>query len=491
MCLPNFRIDKLCILFAVLLSSCGGAYLKKNNSSSSSPPNVLFIAVDDLNDWVGCMRGHPDTRTPNMDGLASRGVLFTNAHCQAPLCGPSRASLMSGLRPSTSGIYGQISDKDLRPALNRDITFLPQYFSNHGYKTLGVGKLFHNFAPDGVFEVEGGRKGGFGPKPERRFKYDPAWFDKPGGTQTDWGAYPDVDEKMPDYRAAHWAVNKLGENHDRPFFLAVGFVRPHVPWYVPQKWFDRFDQDTLDLPPYLQEDWEDLPEMSKAVHDIPMMPTTEWARENNEWKNIVHAYLASIHFVDHYVGLVLDALEKSAFANNTIVILWSDHGYHIGEKNRFAKHSLWEESTRVPLIISAPGFSKNKSCNQPVELLDLYPTLLDLCNLPENKSNEGHSLVPHLRSPNLRRDFPAITTYGRNNHAIRSKDFRMIVYENGEKEFYDHISDPNEWFNINDESVREDVQGNLLKYLPSQDAPWVKTSAINVSEYFEENMKGN
>jgi len=287
-----------------------------------SPPNVLFIAIDDLNDWLGCMNGHPNAKTPNIDRLAANGTLFTNAHCQAPICGPSRASLMSGLRPSTSGVYGQINDKGLLkvPAFGNGNVYLPQYFSQHGYKTMGKGKLFHNHAPKGVFEISGGREGGFGPKPKKRFKYDPVWFDKPGGTQTDWGVFPEKDENMIDYKTAQWGIEKLGEQHNRPFFLALGFVRPHVPFYAPQKWFDMHPLEEIELPPYLKNDQKDVPEISRKVHEVPMMPTTEWAKETGEWKAIIQAYLACISFVDHYVGTVLEELGKSDYADNTIVL---------------------------------------------------------------------------------------------------------------------------------------------------------------------------
>ena len=341
--LPLVRIPKrkptkmpkgILLLYIILFLHGCHSKTSENKQSESSLPNVLFIAIDDLNDWLGCMNGHPNAKTPNIDRLAKRGTLFMNAHCQAPLCGPSRASIMTGLRPTTTGIYGQINDEDIKSAnpVTAKVTFLPSYFRTHGYKTMGVGKLFHNFAPEGVFEEAGGREKGFGPKPEKRFYYDPAWFDKPGGTQTDWGAYPEKDDQMPDFRTAQWARERLTEDHNRPFFLAVGFLRPHVPWYVPQKWFDLFPLDSIQLPPYLKDDQADIPELSLKLHDVPMMPTTEWAIANGEWKKIVQAYLACIAFVDHYVGSVIKALEESPYANNTIVVLWSDHGYHIGEK---------------------------------------------------------------------------------------------------------------------------------------------------------------
>lgn len=449
---------------------------------AAAPPNVLFIAIDDLNDWIGCLGGHPNALTPNMDRLARRGMLFTNAHCQAPICGPSRASIMSGLYPATTGIYGQVNDEDIRRAgpATEDCVFLSEYFAKHGYKTMGIGKLFHNHAPRGVFEESGGRRGSFGPRPRRRLRWDR------DGTSTDWGPYPERDEDMPDYRTAQWTVERLGEQHDRPFFLAAGFVRPHVPWHVPKKWFDKFDPDTLALPPYLQDDYADLPEIAIKVAEVPMMPTAEWARDNNEWRNIVQAYLACVAFVDHYAGQVLNALEASPYADNTVVVLWSDHGYHLGEKNRFAKHSLWERATRAPLIIAGPGIEGGQTCSQPAAMIDLYPTLTALCGLPPNPRNEGRDLRPLLADPKAHWPHAAITTYGRGNHAIRSEHHRYIVYENGAEELYDHREDENEWHNRADDPAHAEVKAQLRKHLPKDDAPWSPVAALKVNDYFSE-----
>ena len=449
-------------------------------------PNVLFIVVDDLNDWIGCMAGHPDAITPNIDGIAASGVLFLNAHCQAPICGPSRASVMTGLRPSTTGIYGQIKDKDLRednPVVQKAV-YLSEYFMNQGYKTFGVGKLFHTSDGAGAFQEYGGVFEKYGPKPENRMHYDPAWFKKPGNTSTDWGAFPDSDDKMPDTKSANWAIAKLQETHDKPFFLAVGFIRPHVPWHVPQKWFDLFPVDKINLPPYLKDDDNDLPAISKRIAEVPMMPTTEWALETGQWKDMVQAYLASTAFVDDKVGMVLKALKNSSYADNTIIVLWGDNGYHMGEKNRFAKHSLWTRSTNVPMIIAGPGLSGNQKCKRPVGLIDLYPTLLELCRLPENTHLEGRSLVPLLHHPEAKWPYPAITTYGLNNHALRSDNFHYIRYEDGSEELYDLENDNNEWYNIADEKKYDTVIGEFKKFLPENNIPWAKGSSNDVNTYF-------
>lgn len=449
------------------------------NDQKSSPPNVLMISIDDLNDWIGVLGAHPDVITPNIDRLANEGILFVNAHCQAPICGPSRASILSGFRPSTTGIYGQIKDENLRKGseMMELVRFLPQYFKDHGYKTIGIGKIFHNHAPKGVFEISGGRVTGFGPRPDKPIK----WSHK--GTSTDWGPYPDRDSLMSDYRYAYWARKQLQEKHDRPFFMAVGFIRPHVPWHAPKKWFDLYQPDQVTLPSYLPNDFDDLPEIAKRIAYKGMMPTTDWAIQSREWKNIVQAYLACISFVDHQVGVVLDELQNSDYKNNTIVVLWSDHGYELGEKGSFGKHTLWSESTRVPLIFKLPWGNKKMKIQQAVELLDVYPTLLDLTGLPKNESNEGKSLVPLLTQPEDP-SVVAITTYGKNNHSLVNSRYRYIRYEDGTEELYDIKDDPGERNNLSQTIALDSVKKSMRFQLPKINAEWKYGSNHTVNDYF-------
>ena len=445
-----------------------------------SSPNVLFIAIDDLNTWQGFM-GHPHAKTPNLDKLAQAGTVFSRAYCQAPLCGPSRASLMSGLYPSSTGIYGQIQDANLREAHPnlKNLEFLPEYFGTRGYKTMGVGKLFHQHAPEGVFEISAGRVSGFGPKPEERFKWDQK------GTSTDWGAFPESDSLMPDYQSANWAVERLKEDHQRPFFLAVGFLRPHVPWYVPPSWFEAYPLAKSYTPPYQVNDQEDIPEIARRVAEVPMMPTTEWAKENGEWNAICQAYLACITFVDTQVGKILQALESSQYAENTLIVLWSDHGYHLGEKNRFAKHSLWEPATHVPLIFAGEGIPEGQNCRQAVQLLDLYPTLLELCGLPANPHNEGNSLVPLIENPGLFWPYPAISTYGKTNHALRWGNFRYIQYEDRSEELYDLATDPFEWKNQAPNPYYKKIIKIFQGWTPDTNETWSPFSQYSVIPYFK------
>lgn len=443
-------------------------------------PNVLMISIDDLNDWVGFMGGHPNTKTPNMDRLAKRGTIFMNAHTAAPHCGPSRTALWSGLRPSTTGVYGHINDEDLAKTPAGKGVYLSNWFENNGYKTMGKGKLFHHWAPDGAFmEFDGTRETPrFGPKPEKHFKWDKK------GTGTDWGVFPERDEDMPDVKTAEWAVEQLKQKHEKPFFLAVGFVLPHVPWYAPQKWFDLHPINEIKTPPYLKGDQDDVPEMGRKVAEMLHMPTADWAIESGEWKQMIQAYLATISMVDYCAGMVLYELERSDYADNTVIVLWSDHGYHFGEKNRFAKQSLWERATHMPLVFTAPGFNGGQATDQPASLMDVYPTLLDLCGLPPNPANEGVSLVPLMRDPGAEWNHVALTTYGENNHAVRSKRYRYIRYEDGSEELYDCLEDPNEWKNLADNPEYRDVKKELKKSLPEINTPWSPYTYLRCNDYF-------
>lgn len=444
------------------------------------PPNVLMICVDDLNDYIGGM-GHPDAITPNMDRLIRRGVLFTNAQCQSPLCGPSRAAIMTGLRPSTTGIYGLLKDNAVKNSneATRNNIFLHQYFKDKGYYTMGIGKIFHESTPDGLLDENGGReKGIVGPFPPQKMNY------LLGRTDSDWGAFPENDEQMPDYRTAQWAIERLNRKYDHPFFLTVGFFRPHVPWHVPQKWFDLYDPEKLHKPPYSPADMEDLPPIALQI-ESSFMPSAEWAIANNQWSKALQGYLACISFVDHYIGEVLKALEAGPHARNTIVVLWSDHGYRMGEKNRFAKQHLWERATKAPLIFAGPGIPKNTKISTPVELFSVYPTLTDLCGLPPNPNLEARSIHPLLKDPKMNWDYPAITTWGRNNHGIRSRQYHYIHYEDGSEELYVIRDDPNEWKNVAAEPKYAGVKESLKQFLPQTNAAWSPGNQYDGVPYFK------
>jgi arylsulfatase A-like enzyme len=451
--------------------------------------------VDDLNDWIGCLDAHPNAKSPNIDRLAKRGTLFTNAHCQAPICGPSRTSLFSGLYPNTTGMYQQ----PISGQLQEDRRYfrgklMPDYFGAHGYKTMGCGKTLHGYQETLAFQ-EYGPRGSSGPKVPNKGRLN---YHLPDtgytGTQTDWGAFPESDDLMPDYKTASWAVEQLGQSHEKPFFLAVGFNRPHVPFYVPQKWFDMHPLDQIQTTPIRMDDFADVPEVGVLMHEMPQYPGLAWLRQNNDeqLRLCTQAYLACITFMDAQVGRVLDALDASPYADNTVIVLFSDHGYHIGEKDRVSKHGLWEEATRVPMIVTRPGGVGGLRSAKPVGLIDLYPTLVELCGLPKNETNEGHSLVPLLDDPNAKWRDTVSTTYARGNHALRSERYRYIRYDDGTEELYDHLNDPNEWTNLAGHPGQEATLERFRAQVPGSGAPYHKATGMGVvNRWFSEHYKKN
>jgi arylsulfatase A-like enzyme len=449
------------IAFLFLLVACH-PNKKTEKLHELERPNVLLIAVDDLNDWIGVLGGHPQAKTPHMDQLASRGVLFNNAHCQAPVCNPSRASVMTSLYPSTSGIYFLNPDIVESPVAGKNVV-MPKRFEQEGYNILAAGKLFHN--GKGINETHipnyAGQFGGFGPMPEEKLST------YPGHPLWDWGVYPERDDQMPDYQIASWAENRLAESRDQPFWMGVGFYRPHVPQFAPQKWFDLYPLESLQLPKTIVDDLDDISSYGVDITRLEhVSPAHEWVTENNEWKPLVQSYLACVSFVDEQVGRVINALDNGDYGDNTYVVLFSDHGFHIGEKERHAKRSLWEDGTKVPMIIMGPGIPKGKVCDKPVQLLDIYPTLLELSGLERDAKHEGNSLVPLLQNTEVEWPHSARTSFGPGNYAIVSEDYRFIQYKDGSEEFYDHKNDPNEWYNVINKPEYAEVIGQHRSEIP-------------------------
>ncbi|HMV48578.1 MAG TPA: sulfatase-like hydrolase/transferase, partial [Blastocatellia bacterium] len=267
---------------------------------------------------------------------------------------------------------------------------------------------------------------------------------------------------------------------DKPFFLGVGFRYPHVPCFASQKWWDLYPDDKLVMPPVKADDRADVPEFAWYLHWKLPEPRLSWLRASNQWRPMVRAYLATISFMDYQVGRLLDALEKSGRQDNTIVVFWSDHGWHLGEKGISGKNTLWERSTRVPLIFAGPGVTANGRSHRPVELLDLYPTLLELSGLPARPELEGHSLAPLLKNANAKRAWPAITTHNQNNHTVRSEDWRYIRYADGSEELYDHRRDPNEWTNLARDPRYAKIIAEHRRWLPKVNAAPVPGSAARL-----------
>jgi arylsulfatase A-like enzyme len=423
--------------------------------------NVLFIAIDDLNDWIGALGKRADVRTPNIDRLARRGVLFTRAYAAAPACNPSRAALLTGVRPATSGVYH--NNQPWRPVL-KDAVTLPQHFMNNGYTVQGGGKIFHNSYNDPASWHVWTREKGNPEPPQRPVNgiTNAAHFD--------WGPVDAPDEEMGDYKVVSWGADFLRQKHDKPFFLAVGLIRPHLPFYAPRKYFEQYPLDKIKLPRTLDNDLDDVPlagrRMAKPEGDHRKVV------EAKQWEKAVQAYLACISFADAQVGRLLDALDRSEYAGNTIIVLWSDHGWHLGEKRHWRKFALWEEATRVTMMVVAPGVTKeNQRCTRTVNLMDIYPTLVELCGLLPKPGLEAVSLAPLLRDPEAKWDFPSVTTHGRNNHAVRNERWRYIRYEDDGEELYDHEADPLEWKNLANDPQYVSVKAELGKWLPKVNAP--------------------
>jgi choline-sulfatase len=455
------------------VSTIGAAALSIPRSAYSADsvrnkPNVLFMAIDDLNDWVGCLGGHPDVKTPNLDRLAGRGVLFTNGHCSAPACNPSRASLMTGILPSTSGVYHNSNPWRQSPALKNAVT-IPQHFMAHGYSAVGGGKIFHGAFPDPPSWQD------YFPSQKKNKPDDPMPPNRPingipNTAHFDWGPVDVPDEEMGDRKVAAWVIKQFQKKHDKPFFLACGFFRPHLPWYVPRKYFDMYPLDKVTLPNVNENDLDDVPPIGRKM----AKPEGDHKKviEHHQWRKAVQGYLASTSFVDTCVGMVINALDKSDYADNTIIILWSDHGWHLGEKLHWRKFSLWEEATHNVLVAVVPGVTRpGGRCPRPVSMLDIYPTLIELCGLAPKVELQSRSLVPLLKNPQGEWERPALTTYGRNNHSLRSEHYRYIRYSDGTEELYDHDKDELEWNNLTGDPKYTELKKQLAEWLPKTNAP--------------------
>jgi choline-sulfatase len=445
------------VLLSFILCLVGAEGTRAENS-----PNVLLIAIDDLNDWVGCLGGHPDARTPNIDRLAKRGVLFTNAHCQAPICNPSRTSIMYGLRPSTSGVYMNAPRPWTVPALKNRVT-MARHFAANGYLTLTTGKIYHGSGlPPGDFDV-------IGPRPGQRLKQDQRVIKDLQGLW-DFGPQGYDEGLFQDHADASWAIKQMKAEREKPFFLAIGFYRPHVPFYSPTRVFNELPEEEIDLPLVKEGDREDLPKIVDTVAVPPAAPKHDWFVESGQWKKAVQSYLSCVRWTDQQVGRLLDALAQSSHAKNTIIVLYSDHGFFLGEKERWAKQALWERATKVPFIISAPTLSSGTPCKRPAELLGIYPTLIELCGLPNRDDLDGRSLVPLLKDPKAKWERPALTTHGKDNHAVRTERYRYIRYYEGSEELYDLKEDPNEWTNLASKEEHSELKKNLAKWFPKKNA---------------------
>ena len=425
------------------------------SQAADSRPNVLLLVADDLNCSLHCY-GHPKVQSPHIDKLAASGVRFDRAYCQFPLCSPSRSSFLTGLRPFTTKVLtnpGNTGSPHFREAMPNHVT-LPQCFRQNGYFVARVGKLYHYNVPNGI------GTDGLDDPPSWEYKFNPKGRDKadedkifsltPGqfGASLSWLAAEGTDEEQTDGLAATEAIRLLEANQDKPFFLAVGFYRPHTPYVAPQAYFDRYVAGEIALPSLSDEDRErrPMPAFASAKKEQETM-------SDDQRRAAIQAYWASVSFMDAQVGRVVDTLERLKLREKTIVVLMSDHGYHLADHGLWQKQSLFENSARVPLIISAPGQKgAGKGARTLAELVDLYPTLVDLCGLKGPDTLQGVSLKPALDDPEAAVKMAAFTQVQRGKnpgYSVRTPQYRYMEWTgNGTRQLYDLEADPQETKNL-------------------------------------------
>lgn len=460
----------LCTLFCLLTF----------NVHSKERPNVIFFAVDDMNDWIGPM-GYKGAKTPNLDRLAKMGVTFQNAHSPATYCAPSRSAIFTGRYATTTGCYKTQVYFHEHPQL----TALQMNFDKAGYKTFGGGKLFHH--REGFVDLRGWDEF-FVRNDEQKKKGWPAdsWTpDTPlppkipaspynkgkkvtGGLFLEWAAIPnEIEGQMADTQRVDWACSVIEKKHDAPFFVGVGIYAPHFPNYVPQKYFDMYKRSEIELPPYKTDDLDDLPPAIRKKTINRKAAHHDKLAKMGLIEDALLGYLASISYADAMLGKVLDSLENSPNKDNTVIVFWSDHGYHHGEKGNWGKHTLWERTSNVPFLWAGPGIAKNKSIDTTVSLIDMYPSFNELCGLPNVDGLEGVSLAKVLAKPETAKDrnilLPNVEP---NSYAVINQNYRYIHYADNTEELYDLQKDPNEWNNHAGNPEYSSIKEKLKNWAP-------------------------
>ncbi len=479
----NCTIANLLAVLAILaLPGSVGIYSNSLPSNASEKPDVVLIVVDDLNDWIGVMNGHPQSLTPNLDSLAEQGILFTNAHANAPQCFPSRQSFLSGRYPKSTGIYFNNTTRPdffgTQPMSGKtskskhDAIYLHRHFLNNGYRVVSGGKITNFEIPDPDLD-----------------SYLPLQTTPNGdSTFTDdrknlWGdGGPQIldEEETGDYKVAQWAIKEWNTPSEKPLFMTIGFFRPHRPLNVPRKYFDKFPVDSVMLPALPEaDDWDDLPPYARSLarshahkdfHEGTYSDHEKILKMGGdaEWRYMVSSYLASVNYVDAQIGKLLDALKMNPRNRETMIILTSDHGWNLGEKKHWAKAAIWYNTTHVPFIVVAPGITTAGTTNeQPISLVDLYPTLTELAGLNLPPHVEGQSVVPLIEDSRRKRPY-AFSSYGPENTAVQTENMRYIRYEDGSEELYDHTNDTHEWINLADSKeygrLKNALKEKVLKF---------------------------
>ncbi len=434
-----------------LFLTAGGSACQVREQEQQKP-NVLFIIMDDMNDWAHYLAGNNQVKTPNLDRLAARGVSFSHAYTSVPLCNPSRTAMLSGIQPFVTGVYNNRQPIPESKVADQCL-WMPQHFRNNGYKTLVAGKIYHTKpSPDvmrKMWDDMTNIDGGYGP-----FVRNPNLPEELRGQWQDFEAWTGPDTDFPDVVNSQKVIDFLGQNHDQPFFVAMGFYRPHTPWTAPKRYFEMYNTEEIRRPVTLPNDLDDIP--SYAIDQFIGRRQIEkqqlLEKNGNYWEQMIRAYLACVSFADDRIGMILDVLDRSAYADNTIIVLVGDNGYHHGEKERWGKSALWREACHVPLIIAGARSDtrlNHGKCEAVVSSLDIYPTLVEACRLPEIKSQlAGCSLVPLLENVTAEWTKPCITSFLPGNFTLHAGKWNFIRYADGSRELYNIDEDENEFVNL-------------------------------------------
>lgn len=446
-------------------------------------PNVLFLAVDDWNDWTGPM-GDKQVKTPNLDRLATRGVTFTNAHCPGVYCAPSRTAIMTGLHPTKTGFYAEQPHFTLRP----QAPTIHSWFKKHGYAVYGTGKIYHHmpgfvdlrgwdefYVRTEQQKLDGWPMGSwdYGAPMPAKVPNSPLHKGKVGFESfLEYAELPnEAEEEMADTIRANWAAGMLKKKYDKPFFMAFGLYAPHRANYVPKKYYDLYPLDSIKAPIWKDDDLEDVPDIFRKPREVRKTKIHDVLVKRDAVKATLQGYFAAISYADAMMGRVLDALEKGGHAKNTVIVLWSDNGYHHGEKGHWGKKTLWERTSNVPFMWAGPGVVKGAKINTTVSLIDTFQTLIDLCGLPEIKSLDGVSLAKDLAKPASAKDRDVVVAYAEyGSMAVINQNWRYIRYADNSEELYDLKTDPHEWYNLAGKKEYAKVNAGMAKSLPSNPA---------------------
>lgn len=462
--------NKIVVAFMACFVLLG--YSSANAQAKKEKINFLFIAIDDMNDWTGFLGGHPQASTPNLDKLADKGTNFTNAHCSAPGCSPSRNALLYGIEPFNSGLY-PFYDEGVHDKIKDKYTSIPQLLKENGYTTHGAGKIHHGRIGDPIEWTD------FLDRSNTKVKK--VFAEGEGyqvGNKSKMSFRPTIqsEEENVDYKVASYGVDFLKEKHEEPFFLAIGIVKPHLPFDAPKRFFDALPKE-ITPPEIMKSDLNDIPSAGLKMRKAG--DNNKFTKEK-KWNDVRRAYLACISWADYNIGRVLEALEESEYADNTVVIVWSDHGYHLGEKMAFKKFTLWERATKVPFIIYDPRIKQKDQIDEAISLINVYKTISEMAGIDAPDYVDGQSLLPVISKKKSKEkfDYPVVTSWGKGNYAVRSKDYRLIRYYDGSEELYAHDRDSNEWNNVADNEEFASVKEELMNYLPKSEAPMI-TDFIN------------